>query len=891
MIRFTRSLILLLCGLLFSDLCFAQGNIHGMVKDSTGKAVPYATVNLKNKSGNAIVAYTVTDGKGTYNLLMPSGENPDSLLVEVRCIGYKSQAKSTNALAPVDFVLKESVNELQAVVIKSNRPVLRINGDTLSYKVSDFSNPQDRVIGDVIKKLPGVAVAADGTISYNGKNISNLYIGGDNLLDDKYNIATNTIPQGVVENVQVIQNDQPVKVLQNKVMSEDVALNLTIKKGAKLQLVGQENIGAGLPDNYDVNLNAMMFKDSYKAINYLKGNNTGDDLREELVSHNFNDYMQRIDNNGPATILSLGSVNDPALSRDRYLFDRSGLINLNNLNNLKKKVQLRINGWYFHDTQRQDYSQLTTIFLPGDTVHYNETQHNRSVPDILHTQFTLNVNRDKYYLNDVLLMDNNQSVNYSDLNTNGALVNQVFKDNSLNFSNEFSLIKSLKSNNIIQAYSYVSHSAEPENGAIGPDYNAAIFNNNVPYSQLVQNVNVPAWYTNNYLSFKIPSNFITQSFKTGFSVQSQTLTSNLDLVQNNNSISPQSDSSMNHLNWTRKKLYAEAAYDLPGSILKVNLTLPVSLQQINYSDSLYTLNKGLTRLYFNPQLRVKYQTSLENYLTLLYNYRNQTGTIEDLYRGYILTDYRTLYANNANLTESRNQMAAVGFNYRKALTLFFASVNVLYNHIASNNIASEMITNTLQQRVVLPYPNSTNSWTVNGTVSKYSFALKTTFSGGVQWQNNSSVQLQNNVLLPFNTTAETANISANTKVNEQINFSYKATLTQTESHSAVDVSAFHIDQLLQQAEVNYNPSDDLLFKLSGEHYFTRQQGNPDLKYFFADASVKFRFTKLKADVELSAVNFMNVKNYSALYLSANTFMASNYTLPGRIIMLKLMFNI
>ena len=195
-------------------------------------------------------------------------------------------------------------------------------------------------------------------------------------------------------------------------------------------------------------------------------------------------------------------------------------------------------------------------------------------------------------------------------------------------------------------------------------------------------------------SFKIPANVVTQSYRTGFSVQSQKLTSDLNVLQNNSNIIPESDSSMNHLNWTRKKLYAEASYDLPGTILKANLTLPVSLQQIDYSDSLYALNKQLSRLYFNPQLRVKYQTSLENYLTLSYSYRNQTGTIEDMYRGYILTDYRTLQANNADLTESGNQTAAMGFNYRKALTLFFASINVLYNHIASNNIASEVITNT-----------------------------------------------------------------------------------------------------------------------------------------------------------------------------------------------------
>jgi hypothetical protein len=303
------------------------------------------------------------------------------------------------------------------------------------------------------------------------------------------------------------------------------------------------------------------------------------------------------------------------------------------------------------------------------------------------------------------------------------------------------------------------------------------------------------------------------------------------------------------------------------------------------------LNKGLTRLYFNPHLQVKYMTGVENYLTLLYNYRNETGTIQDIYRGYILNDYRTLYANNADLTSRQNQVAAFGFYYRKALTLFFWSINALYNHIKANNIPSSIITNSLQQRVVLPYQNSTNSWTLNGSVSKYSFALRTTFSGSVQWQSNSSVQIQNNTLLPFNTISEMFNVSADTKVSDLVNFSYKATLTQTDSHSAVEASAYHIDQLLQEASINYNPAEEVQFRLSGEHYFTRQQGNPDLKYFFADASARFRINKWKTDLELSAVNFLNVKTYNALYLSANTLTASSYTLPGRIILLKLMFNL
>jgi lipopolysaccharide export LptBFGC system permease protein LptF len=116
--------------------------------------------------------------------------------------------------------------------------------------------------------------------------------------------------------------------------------------------MGQESIGAGLPGNYDVDLNGMMFKDNYKAINYLAGNNTGYDVQQDLLSHNLTDYNTRIDNALPSTVLSLGAVNTPQLAENRYLFDESGILNLNNLINLKNNVQLRVNAYYLHDTQR-----------------------------------------------------------------------------------------------------------------------------------------------------------------------------------------------------------------------------------------------------------------------------------------------------------------------------------------------------------------------------------------------------------------------------------------------------------------------------------------------------------------------------------------------------------
>jgi hypothetical protein len=153
------------------------------------------------------------------------------------------------------------------------------------------------------------------------------------------------------------------------------------------------------------------------------------------------------------------------------------------------------------------------------------------------------------------------------------------------------------------------------------------------------------------------------------------------------------------------------------------------------------------------------------------------------------------------------------------------------------------------------------------------------------------VQLQNDQLLPFNTITETGSFGADTKAGDHLAIGYRATFTQTASHSAVDASANHVDQLKQQASLEYVPISSVQFKLSGEHYYTRQQGNPDLKYFFADASAKFRVGKWKTSFELSAVNFLNVKTYSTFYLSANTFTASSYALRGRIVLLKAMWNL
>jgi len=870
--------------MLMAVLCHAQ-TIKGTVVDSLNKPVPYASVNLK--SGNLIVAYTTSGEKGAFALQVPSDADKSKLQLEVSSIGYKKDVKAvTNFTTPYNFKLSGAVHQLQTVTIKNNRPQLRLNGDTLSYKVSDFASAQDRVIGDVIKKLPGIDVAKDGKISYNGKAISNLYIGGDNLLDDKYNVATSSIPHGVVDEVQVMENHQPIKMLKDKVVSDDVALNLTIKKDAKLQLVGQETVGAGLPGNYYGELNGMMFKDKYKAINYIKGNNVGTDVSNDLLSHNFSQ-----DPDKPNSILSLGTAGDPDLPRNRYLFNRSGLINLNNLVNLKKDVQLRANLSYFHDGQRQEYNKTSQIKIGGTNINYTENQYNQRRPDVLHGQFLINVNKSNYYLNNSFNTDYNHNTGYSALISNGVPVNQVLKDNLLDLSNEFNMMRTLKNKNIIEVYSNFNHTTEPENLVIEPNLNPSTFNGGVNYSLLTQNTNIPNWATNNYVSYRVPSGTITQSYRAGFAAIKQTLASDLTVTQLNGTTKLFSDTAKNNLDWRRNRLYGEASYDYPGSVWKVNVTLPLNLQDTHYDDAFYKLDKDLTKLYFNPRASVKFQSGIENYFTANYSFRNSIGNIQDVYRGYILSNYRSIGANNADLTERQSQNAGIGFNYHKAITLFFFGLNASYSHIYANTISSSILNNNITQRIVLPFDNNISTWNFSGNTSKYSFPLRTTFSAGLGYSTTKLNQIQNGQTLPYNTISKSASVGADTKASKAVNFSYRASYSQTLSKSPAVATSSKFERLIQSGSVNYAPLTNLFMTVSGDHYYTHQASSNDLTYIFADASLRYKFKKTKLDLEVSAQNLFDTKTYTAIYLSANVYTSSTYTIPGRIVLAKLMFNL
>ena len=147
-------------------------------------------------------------------------------------MGYGRQSVNLDSVSfPLTVYLEPGATLLKEVTVKADR--IREQGDTISYNVGSFAQSQDRTIGDVLKRMPGIDVSQSGKIQYQGEDINKFYIEGSDLLGGKYGVATNGISHEDVGAVEVMENHQPMQVLSGIAFSDKAAINLKLKNKAK----------------------------------------------------------------------------------------------------------------------------------------------------------------------------------------------------------------------------------------------------------------------------------------------------------------------------------------------------------------------------------------------------------------------------------------------------------------------------------------------------------------------------------------------------------------------------------------------------------------------------------------------------------------------------------
>jgi len=288
---------------------FAQIKMQGIVKDSIGAPLELANIIAINKDTNTLESYAITNASGKYVISLSKNGRYS---IQVSYIGLKS-VDETIETKEVDITKDFTMltdNMLDAVELTYEMPVT-IKGDTLIYNADSFKSGTERKLEDVLKKLPGVEITAEGKIEVEGKEVTKLMVNGKDFFDGDSKLATKNIPSNAVDKIQVLRNYAEVGQLSGVQNNQDnVAINIKLKEGKENFWFGDVTAGGGVAPSPNDELYLVQPKLFYYSPKYSVNvigdlNNTGEVALTGRDLRNFGGGFRR-PSSSSGTSLNLG---------------------------------------------------------------------------------------------------------------------------------------------------------------------------------------------------------------------------------------------------------------------------------------------------------------------------------------------------------------------------------------------------------------------------------------------------------------------------------------------------------------------------------------------------------------------------------------------------------
>ncbi len=186
-----------------------SSHVRGRVVDEFGDGLPGTSVYLLSLPDSVSRGMTMTDDDGRYTfetdstgrymlLMTMTGMQPAALDVIV------PGGEAADSIEVEDVMLTENAAMLQEVVVKGVKTAVIAREDTLEYNAGSFHTRTNATVEDLLKKLPGVEVGSDGSITSGGKTVTKILVDGKEFFGDDPSAATKNLPSDMVDKVQVI---------------------------------------------------------------------------------------------------------------------------------------------------------------------------------------------------------------------------------------------------------------------------------------------------------------------------------------------------------------------------------------------------------------------------------------------------------------------------------------------------------------------------------------------------------------------------------------------------------------------------------------------------------------------------------------------------------------
>jgi len=361
--------LLVLSLLAMTDAASAQSrhDVTGTVTDSLDAPLQGATVVVLTPTDSTMVGFGITGPEGRFNVRrVPMG----AYVLQVTFVGFETRKKDIevgNADLDVGrLVLSERVSELDELVVSDEHIPLLVRSDTIIYNAAAFGVRPNASVEDLLRRLPGLEVAQDGSIKAQGEDVKKVLVDGKEFFGDDPKIATRNLPADAVNNVEVYDDRSDLAEFTGVDDGErEKTINLELKEDARQGYFG--NVSGAVGDDLTAALGQSGRHDTRVSVNRFSPST------QFSVLGNFNDvnkqgfsFNEIMGFSGGIGGMMAGGVSMGGLmgggSSDGFVTTRSGGVNFNR--DLARGTELRTS-YFLNSVDRITDRALTQEELVG----------------------------------------------------------------------------------------------------------------------------------------------------------------------------------------------------------------------------------------------------------------------------------------------------------------------------------------------------------------------------------------------------------------------------------------------------------------------------------------------------------------------------------------------
>lgn len=225
--------------------------VSGLVKDEKGEIIIGAVVTLKS-TADSLVAATNEDGIFIFKEVKMA-----TFLVEVKALGNAPYLKKylNNDVAkrivldPIQLKIQENLlNEVKV----DGSPSIIYKTDTVEYRASDYKVRPNATLDEVLKKMEGMEVGTDGSLTHQGQTVVRAKLNGKEYSGGSVAQAIQNLPADIIEKVQIV-DDYGDQAARTGIKDGDPQkiLNVTTKTDRSVGTTGRLTAQYGSNDRYN----------------------------------------------------------------------------------------------------------------------------------------------------------------------------------------------------------------------------------------------------------------------------------------------------------------------------------------------------------------------------------------------------------------------------------------------------------------------------------------------------------------------------------------------------------------------------------------------------------------------------------------------------------------